>query len=213
MRAKNAYKPTFLDRYGPDGGLYLRAIGGASLVLGVLATGCALFGYYKLGIALGCVAAGVAAVVPILIANGAGWTFKRFLVDGTSTPYVEQYSYQQALVMQGRTDDALASFEEIIAADATSIDSRLRAADLYAREKKNFVRATALFREVQRIDATPAGQFIFVTNRLADLYVGPLNDPGKAQVELRRLIELHPDSPAAAHARVALTRLKSLTDP
>ena len=132
-----------------------------------------------------------------MISNSVGWTFKRFIVDGASTPYVEQYSYQQALVMQGRADDALASFEAIIAERPSAIDARLRAAELYDRERKDFGRAAALFREVQRLPTTSPGQFIFVTNRLVDLYTGPLNEPGKALVELRRLIERHPGSPAA----------------
>ena len=74
------------------------------------------------------------------------------MVDGASTPYVEQYSYQQALVMQGRVDDALASFEAIIA-ERPDRDRRAppRGGALYDRERKNFARAAALFREVQRI--------------------------------------------------------------
>jgi len=52
-----------------------------------------------------------------------------------------------------------------------------------------------------------------VTNRLADLYNGPLKQPGKALVELRRLIDRAPGTPAADHARVALARLKSDSGP
>jgi hypothetical protein len=190
--------------------VFLGGWGGAILVLGLSTTGFARFGHLTLAIFLGCVVvAALAGAVPILFANGAGWTFKRLMVDGASTPYVEQYSYQQSLVMQGRVDEALASFEAIIAARPSAIDARLRAAELYDREQKNPVRAAALFREVQRMESASAGQFIFVTNRLADLYAGPLGEPGRALVELRRLIERHPTSPAADHARAALARLKT----
>jgi hypothetical protein len=210
MCAKPAYKPTFFDRHGPDGGLYLRALGGGALVLCVSLIGFSFFGLLRPPVIIGCVVASfMIGVVPMSFANSAGWTFKRLLVDGASTPYVEQYSYQQALVMQGRVDDALASFEAIIAERSTAIDARLRAAELYDRERKDFVRAASLFREVQRIATVPPGQFIFATNRLIDLYTGPLNDQGKALVELRRLIETHPTSPAAEHARAALVRMKS----
>lgn len=210
MCAKPAYKPTFFDRYGPDGGLYLRASGGFVLVLAASVCGFALLGRLTFTAFAGCLAAALlVGVAPVLLANGVGSTYKRFMVDGSSTPYTEQYSYEQSLVMQGRVDDALASFEAIIAAQPTAIDARLRAADLYDRERKDFARAAALFREVQRIESASSGQFIFVTNRLADLYAGPLAEPGKALVELRRLIALHPTSPAAEHARVALARLKA----
>ena len=210
MCANRAYKPTFFDRHGPDGALRLRAIGKAAAVFAISVIGFALYGHLTMAIIAACFAvAAFVAWAPLALANGAGATYKRFMVDGTSTPYVEQYSYEQSLVMQGRVDDALASFEAIIADQPTAIDPRLRAAEHYDREKKNFRRAAALFREVQRIDSASYGQFIFVTNRLADLYAGPLAEPGKALVELRRLIALHPTSPAAEHARVALARLKS----
>lgn len=211
MCAKRAYKTTFFDRHGPAGALYFRPIGGAALVFGTSTLGFALLGRLSLGVVAACFAASVlVGALPLLAAYGAGWGWKRLMMDGATTPYVEQYSQQQALVMQGRVDDALASFESIIAADPTAIDARLRAADLYDRECRNFARAAALFREVQRSASASPGQFIFVTNRLADLYAGPLGEPGKALVELRRLIERHPSSPAAQHARVALARLKGL---
>jgi hypothetical protein len=210
MCAKRAYRPTFFDRHGPDGGLYLRASGGFALVLAISAAGFALFGHLTFTAFAGCLAAALlVGVAPVWLANGVGSTYKRFMVDGSSTPYVEQYSYEQSLVMQGRVDDALASFEAIIAERPSAIDPRLRAAELYDRERRNFARAAALLREVQRIESASAGQFIFVTNRLADLYAGPLQEPGKALVELRRLIALHPASPAAEHARIALARLKA----
>jgi hypothetical protein len=210
MSPKRTYTPTFFDRHGPDGGLYLRAVGGSALVLGVSMAGLALFGLLSLVAAVVCLAmALLVGVVPIVLANSAGWTFKRVMVEGTSTPYVEQYSYQQALVMQGRVGDALASFESSIAEQPAAIQPRLLAAELYARDRRDPRRAATLFREVQRIESATPGDFILATNRLVDLYTGPLNEPGKALVELRRLIELHPSSPAAIHARAALSRLKS----
>ena len=62
MCAKTAYKPTFFDRHGADGGLYLRAAGGGALVLGVLASGLALFGLLTLGAIIGCVCGSLIAV-------------------------------------------------------------------------------------------------------------------------------------------------------
>ena len=53
------------------------------------------------------------------------------------------------------------------------------------------------------------GQFVYVTNRLVDLYTGPLGEPGKALGELRKLIDRYPGSAAAENARVALAALKA----
>jgi hypothetical protein len=71
-------------------------------------------------------------------------------------------------------------------------------------------RAAELFRDAQRIPAIDVGEDVYVANRLIDLYSGPLADPGRALVELRRLIDKYPRSAAAGHARDALSALKPL---
>jgi hypothetical protein len=204
------YKPTLFDRHGPAAGEMLRALGYGVMVFGLVAgvliarTG---FHWWTIPIAAG---AGV-------VAGGAGWligemvggAWKRFAVDGASTPYKEQYSYQQSLVMQGRVDDALESFEAVIAEKPEEVSPRIKAAELYAREKQNHRRAAALFREVQRVAGVAIGEDVYASNRLVDLYTGPLNEPGRALVELRRLAERYPGSPAAQHAREALATLKA----
>lgn len=204
------YKPTLFDRHGPAAGEMLRAFGYGLMVFGLVAgvlisrTG---FHWWTFPIA---VAAGIGA-------GGAGWmlgemvggAWKRIAVDGASTPYKEQYSYQQALVMQGRVDDAIESFEAVIAEKPVEVSPRIKAAELYAREKQNHRRAAELFREVQRIAGVGVGEDIYASNRLVDLYTGPLNEPGRALVELRRLAERYPGSPAAQHARDALATLKA----
>jgi hypothetical protein len=140
-------------------------------------------------------------------AAGKGW--KHVMVDGSTTPYEEQYSREQSLVMRGQIDDALASFEAILQGTPDAVKPRLRAAELYARDKGNHLRAAQLFAEVQRIDTVTAGDFVYATHRLVDLYTGPLDAPGRAMVELRRLIETLPGTPAAAQAREALATLKA----
>ena len=204
------YKPTLFDRHGPAAAEIVRAFGWGLMVFGFVAgtlisqTG---FHWWTFPIAG---AAGIAA-------GGAGWmigemagsAWKRITVDGASTPYKEQYSYQQALVMQGRVDDALQSFEAVIAEKPAEVSPRIKAAELYAREKQNHQRAADLCREVQRIAGVGVGEDIYASNRLVDLYTGPLNEPGRALVELRRLAERYPGSPAAQHARDALATLKA----
>ncbi|HLJ18563.1 MAG TPA: tetratricopeptide repeat protein, partial [Stellaceae bacterium] len=116
---------------------------------------------------------------------------------------------QQALVMRGQIDAALASYEAVIAERPDAVDARLRAAEVYLKERADHRRAAELFRAVQRIATITPGQDVYVTNRLVDLLTGPLDDPGRALVELRRLIERYPDSPAAGHARQALAALRA----
>jgi len=220
-KEKEPYKLTMFDRLGPQAGTDLRAYAYGLMVFGI--TTCALVFTIGQGVSrmpwwmilLGVLAAAVAGVLvtafAMSLSSGVGFAFTRLMVDGATTPYKEQYSYQQALVMQGRLDEALASFEAVIAEKPEAIDPRIKAAELYARDKGNFVRAASLFREVQRIATVTAGEDTYVTNRLVDLLTGPLQDPGRALVELRRLIERYPDTPGAEHARGALAALKSRT--
>lgn len=211
------YKPTLFDRHGPDAQHLLQVAGymvlifGLTLVLfGAVAARLHLHGLTEAAFVL-VGAPGSAAALGWLGFRAAGAvenTLRRVAIDGTSTPYKEQYSYQQTLVMQGRLDDALESFEAVIAEQPMAVDARLRAAELYARDKGNHARAAELFREVQRIESVSAGQFVLATNRLVDLLSGPLGEPGRALVELRRLIERYPALPAAEHARAVLRRIK-----
>src|SRR5207237_1367155 len=86
---------------------------------------------------------------------------------------------------------------------------RMRTADLYAKDADGAQRAAELLREAQKIPTISAGQDIYATNRLVDLLTGPLGEPKRALVELRRLVERYPTSGAAAHARAAIARLRN----
>lgn len=205
------YKPTLFDRHGPGAADYLRAWAYGLMVFGVSLSAFTLQRGFSLAALFGCAFAGIAtAGVGLVVGQAVGGAWKRALVDGTSTPYKEQYSYQQALVMQGKIDEALESYEAVITERPDAVDARLRAAELYVKDRANHARAAELFRQVQRFDGASAGEWILATNRLIDLLAGPLENPGRAAVELRRLIERYPSSAAAEHARAALKALKAL---
>lgn len=211
--SRDAYKPTLFDRHGPDAANLIRAVGFGLMVFGLTAGAIISQGGLSFAtIVFALVAGTVAGGSGLALGVGAGWAWKRLTVDGRSTPYQENYSYQQTLVMQGRLAEALESFEAVIAERPDAIDARLRAAELYAREGGRPDRAADLFREAQRLPALSAGNDIYIANRLVDLYAGPLAAPGRAMVELRRLIDRYPASPAATAAREALVRLKATQD-
>jgi tetratricopeptide (TPR) repeat protein len=210
------YAPTYFDRHGPDAGGHLKALAYGLMVFGITITaGSLLLVQSKVTLtailillATAFVCGGAVTALSMAISNAAGDAYKHLMVNGSSTPYKEQYSYQQALVMAGQLDDALESFEAVMAEQPEAIDPRMKAAELYARDKKNYVRAAEIFREVRSIPTVTAGEDIYATNRLVDLLNGPLNEPGRALVELRRLIEKYPASAGADHARDALAALK-----
>src|ERR1051325_6478792 len=175
------YRETLFDRHGPDAGRFLRALGYGILVGGIVASAIIMrlgFHWWTLPVAVG--VGSLAGSAGWIFSAGAGKAWSFMMVEGGSTPYVEQYSYQQAIVMKGQVDEALESFEAVVAETPENVVPRIKAAELYAKERKNFRRAAELFREVQRIPAVAAGEDIYATSRLVDLLVGPLGDPGRA---------------------------------
>lgn len=130
------------------------------------------------------------------------------MTSGASTPYEEQFSFQESLVMRGLVDEALASYEAIIAERATAVTARLRAAALYASRGGNPQRAAELLREARLIPGITAHDESSATNRLIELLMGPLGEPGRAMVELRRLMDRYPGTDTAARAKLVLAELK-----
>lgn len=153
--------------------------------------------------------AGAAVYFGLKGGDAAGEIARYVTTGGSSTPYEEQFSHEQALVMQRDYAGALALFEQRIVASPNEPRVRIAAADLYATHGENPRRAAELYREVQRIPQLISGQDVYVSNKLVDLYLGPLKEPGRALVELRRLIERYPDSKVAAQARMGLANLKA----
>lgn len=208
-----------MDRRGPDAAISIRAARYAiivfplSLVLfGVVRTKLGLVGVPGiLFVVVGAVAATVATHVAGLVsANAAGSVARAYTMPtGASTPYEDQFSYQESLAIRGDVAGALASYEAVIAERPGAATPRLKAADLYARSGTNAVRAAALFREVRDLPGASGRDRLYAASRLIDLYDGVLGEPGRALVELRRLIELHPDTDVARGARQAIARIKA----
>jgi hypothetical protein len=220
MAPRTSYKQTLMDRLGPDAAdvmkaaAYGSAAAAVSFILFFVIANQILhlrFAQALLFAAAGALAAGaLVAIVPIAMANAGEKVWHEVMASGSSTPYTEQYSYQQALVMKGKLDEALSTYEAIIAEPESTVDVRIRAAELYAREAKNAQRAAELFREVIRHPSCTAGEEVYSTNRLVDLLHGPLAQPGRALVELRRLADRYPNSPVGERALTALRTLKAL---
>lgn len=218
MTSRSSYKVTFLDRLGPEGvnrlgaakyGLY--AFGMGSLMFGVLGgqrLGLKGFPLILFTLVGGFTLSAVGVFVGLKLGDAAGAVARRIYMGGKGTPYDEGFSQEQALVMQRDYAGALELFEHRIQAMPGEPRVRIAAADLYATHGRNPERACELYREVQRTPGLGSGHDIYVSNKLADLYLGPLKTPGRALVEFRRLIQRYPDSAAAAHARSALDNLK-----
>jgi tetratricopeptide repeat protein len=217
MKTSSEYRRTLFDKLGPEAADLFK-IGSwmpVPLTAGVI-TGCALAiraGLMPPGIVLsalvgGLLAGALTALVVLIASRGAGSAFGSFLQPTDNhTPYEQQYSYEDSLLMRGDVAGALASFEQIIAVAPNEAQPRLRAAEVCM--KSGMLEKAELFlRGVQRLPQVAPKDDVYASNRLVDLYRAWPGNETKAWRELRRLIDTYSDTDVAVRAREGLATLK-----
>jgi hypothetical protein len=120
------------------------------------------------------------------------------------------YSHIEAIEIKGDIAGALVAWEQVIVETPDALHARISAAELHTRKANNHARAAELYRSVQVHANAPDETKRYVTQRLIDLYLGPLNDEGRALVELRRVANRWPDSPEGKGALQAIANIKKL---
>ena len=205
------YRRTLFDRFGAEAADYYNAARGAIISGALAAFAGSMYGSSRgwhplVGILVGGLAGSSVSWLAIMgVSRLAGKTFSAFIQpQGT---YDETFSYEESLLARGHYAEAIAAFEQHAAAGTGGAAVIIRAADLHTKHG-DLKRAAELFRQAQRRPDLSAESHMYATNRLIDLYMGPLSNPDAAVSELRRLIATHPSSDAAKHARSALVSLK-----
>ena len=180
--------------------------GGAGHLAGV--RGLALI---PVGLLTGLVAGVLVRQVALGVASGMSSALGAFLFPtGASVPYEPTFSSHDAKEAAGDMDGAIAAYEATIAGDPGNARALRQAAELHARAG-NPGRAVELLLELRRL-ATGRDNELYATQRLVDLYLGVLNDEGRALVELRRLADRFSGTREGDGARSALRRLKGHRD-
>jgi len=128
--------------------------------------------------------------------------------SGRSTPSPDDYSYEKSLLVRGKVDEALLALDVRLANRPDDPALCLFAADAYAREGRNPSKAARLYGRVREMEGASPEQDYRATNRLIDLYMGPLDDSARAEAELERISTRHAGTTAAAHAEQALRTLR-----
>jgi len=139
------------------------------------------------------------------------------LVDGAATLFgnvgltrvAEGYSSIETLAAQGNTEAAAEAYLERARAGRGDPEALVRRALLLAGQLHSPAQAALeleSFREARRLDAVTD---LRIGATLARLYEGPLGEPGRAMVELRRLIDRYP---AGRHVRRLRRELDDLRD-
>ena len=214
---RDEYKRTVFDRHGPEAAHFLRTV--SSLIIPIVAgafIGGALAARRDFPAALIVLSAlGGSLTFAVWwwyfvtrISHGAGRTFSEFIQPSGAGSYERQYSHEDALVMRGDVEGALASYERIILEAPNDAQSRIRAAELYVKSGLR-ERAELLYRAVQRLPRVAPRDDIYASNRLVDLYLAWPGHETKGLRELRRLVDTYPETEVADRARAGLVNLKS----
>lgn len=215
MPRRDSRSLTFLDRHGPDGAIILRATG-MGAVVGAITTALVATAspvppappHSMLRALAAGLAAGTAMYAALRAASeGAGAGFLAFVPPG-GIPAEPEYARLEALAARGDISAALRGYEQVIAAHPGESVARLRAAELHIRTG-GLRRAEALLQEIQRQPARTVSHDLRASNRLVDLYLGPLDEPGKALRELRRIADDHEGTPTGDGAAEAIAQLEA----
>ncbi len=179
------------------GGALLRAIGAGGVGSLILMAGAAVG-----------VLTGVLFLVLKLVAAPSADALLTFLgaQSGSSTPALKGYSAIEALVAQGRYEDAASGYRREIQSDPGDIEARSRLAQLLLDRLDDPAGAARVLieaRDLSRHEARKIGYAL----RLVDLYRSRMKDRGKALVELRRFVDTFPDSPHTDAVRRELGQL------
>jgi hypothetical protein len=132
-----------------------------------------------------------------------------YMPTGASTAYQMQYSHIDTLEARGDIAGAVGAWEKAAIAEPANPWPLIRAGELYLRTLKEPATALERFQSAREVTSISVDHRLYVTQKIVDLYLGPINEPGRALVELRRIVETFPDRREAGFAREAIARLKS----
>ena len=145
-----------------------------------------------------------------LILRATGQAVERTLAPrGETTPYRPTFSDIETLEVRGDLAGAESAWAAALERHPGNAYVLMRAAEFHLRLKRDAAAALPLYDGI--LQAPDAGRELsrYAAQKLVDLYLGPLQDEGRAMVALRRLIDGFPDSREAAEGREALARLKA----
>ena len=163
-----------------------------------------------IGLALGLLAPLLVYAFLFLFVIGGTANYLGRLYGGgsTGTPTPPSYWRAQALSVRGAHKEALESLEAEALGDPGDPGPCLRAAALCIEELDDPEAAVEWYKRARRAVRVTAETDAYVSIRLVDLYEAQ-DEAGRAMVELRRLLERHPDSQYARSARARLRVLRA----
>jgi len=141
--------------------------------------------------------------------EGSSQAAQSFTMPNTAGFYAHEHSEIQTLEIRGDVKGAVSAWEAVSIAEPGNPWPLVRSAELYADKLGDPAMALERFRLARSCPDIKPELKRYTSQKVIDLLLGPMNDKGRAMVELRILIDTFPESREAAGARDALRRLKS----
>lgn len=141
-----------------------------------------------------------------LVLTGTGNVAHAMLHPPSGGPTAIPTSGAEALFTQGDLDGSIAAFDALREKYGTTADLLRTEADLHLGRDGRPERARELLIRLRQLPGVTRGDELFATQRLIDLYFGPLRDGARALSEMRRLVERFPGTRDAEGARAELAR-------
>jgi hypothetical protein len=197
-----------------------KASGNYHLVIGMLFGMAGVGGVSKAGLP-GAPSFGVALAIGAILGGAIGYAVGHALLAGSERAaesvympratgtYTKTHSGIDAMEARGDVRGAASAWDSVSVEEPGNPWPLIRAGELYFRKLDEPALALERFQLARRIPGIHDEQHRYAISKIVDLYLGPMNDRGRALVELRRLIEEHPGTREAAHAREALAKLKA----
>jgi len=146
-----------------------------------------------------------------ILLSGSGHAAQTFTMPATTGHYANEHSEIVTLEVRGDFKGAVSAWEAVAVAEPGNPWPLVRSAELYARELGDPATAIERFRLARSLPAAKPELQRYTSQKIIDLLLGPLGDPGRAMAELRMLIDRYPRSREAQGAREALRNLKRTT--
>lgn len=156
----------------------------------------------------GLIGFGAGKLVGILLLSSSGRLAQTIYAPVAAGSYAQTNSHIDALEAKGDYKGAVAAWEAVAVSQPRNPWPLIRAGELYARILNEPAMALDRFRQARDVPGIMPEHHRYASQKIVDLYLGPLGDEGRALVELRRLIDAHPGTREAEGAKLALTRLK-----
>lgn len=151
----------------------------------------------------------IGKTIGFAVVGTSGSVAQAFTMPATTGHYANEHSEIMTLEVRGDFKGAVSAWEAVSIAEPGNPWPLVRSAELYARELNEPAMAIERFRLARMMPEIKPELHRYISQQIIDLLLGPLDEKGRAMVELRMLIDRYPTSREAEGAREALRNLKA----